>query len=602
MASNTSSTVNQSSPFGDKNISACTEPIEIPIQGEIPAWVHGVLYRVGLGTFNIRKNDGSLFHFHHPFDGLAMLHRFEIHGGENARVIYTSRHTATGVESRILQDDSTLVFFGPDPCKTIFGRIQSVFHQIRDHGQGVIERRMQTDAEGENINVAIAPNFPLPDDLEKEWGIDAGMALVVKTDANMIQLVDNVTLKPKKIFTYKTVDPAYGARFSAAHHQDDPETGEWVNFTLEIFPKPTWNVFSYAKSKTTGSVDVKRYQPICENLCLPINRFFSSQSLAASYTHAFAMTKNYIIIPNWSYYFTYRALSILWYGNGYESLYFDPNLPTLFHVLNRHSGLHVATYESDPAFAFHTANAWDENGTIWMDIATYPDSRIVDESFDFARMYKEGQVKPIVYVKTQEKNAKSEPVVSEVRRYKLSNVPDQPSHEHRRAEYQVIGLDLDLPRFDPRRKHQSYRYLYGTCRSKQMSTHKGSAGVILNGVQKMDLGPSPSLTNPATSTSNNDAPKGPIPNSEPNTLRFNPPATSCSEPIFIPNPLGTDEDDGVVLTMINEVRDDEKETCALMILNARDFSIMARAEIGPWHTKTVHGSFVDENGRAITVS
>ena len=42
-----SSTVDQSSPFGDKNISACTEPVEIPIQGEVPAWLHGVLYRVG---------------------------------------------------------------------------------------------------------------------------------------------------------------------------------------------------------------------------------------------------------------------------------------------------------------------------------------------------------------------------------------------------------------------------------------------------------------------------------------------------------------------------------------------------------------------------
>jgi len=149
-----------------------------------------------LGTFNVPKPDGTTFHFNHPFDGLAMLHRFEIHGGTNPRVTYTSRHTANGVKSRILRDDSTLVFFGPDPCKTIFGRLQSVYHQLVDFGRGEIERRMQTDAEGENINVAIAPNFPLGEDLEKEWGVNAGMALVVKTDANMMQLVDNETLEP----------------------------------------------------------------------------------------------------------------------------------------------------------------------------------------------------------------------------------------------------------------------------------------------------------------------------------------------------------------------------------------------------------------------
>jgi torulene dioxygenase len=553
---------------------------------------------LGLGTFNIRKNDGTIFHFNHPFDGLAMLHRFEIHGGQNARITYTSRHTANGVKSRILRDDSTLVFFGPDPCKTIFGRLQSVYHQLLDLGRGEIERRMETDAEGENINVTITPNFPLGEDLEKEWGVNAGMALVVKTDANMLQLIDNETLEPKKLFTYAVIDKEYKDRFAASHHQHDDESGEWFNFILEVFPKPTWRVFSYSTPKIPGPTKVKKFQPITENLSCPVNFILPTKSLKPSYTHSFALTKNYVIIPNWSYYFLYNTLSLLWYGNAYESLYFDRNRPTLFHVLSRESGLHVATYESDSAFAFHTANAWDEDGTIWMDIATYPDSGIIDASFEFARMYHEEYVKPASYRKTETKTGDENVCPSEIRRYKLSDIPKISSNTPRRAEYEVLGLDLDLPRFDPRRKNKPYRYLYGTCRNKNDSTHKNADGVIFNSVQKMDLGLPPTLSEQLIS----DVPVNKIYGSGPNTCRFDPLSASCSEPIFLPNPSGTDEDDGIVLTIINEIQNEDKEICALVVLNAKDMTEMARTEVGPWHTKTVHGSFVDQTGKAVRIS
>lgn len=550
----------------------------------------------------VPKPDGPTFHFNHPFDGLAMLHRFEIHGGDNPRVTYTSRHTANGVKSRIIRNDSTLVFFGPDPCKTIFGRIQSMYHQLRDFGRGEITRRMQTDPEGENINVTITPNFPLGEDLEKEWGVDAGMALVVKTDANMLQLVDNETLEPKKTFTYGAIDSEYSDRFAAAHHQYDAKTGEWFNFILELFPKPTWRVFSYATPMIPGSTQVKKFQPITQNLSRPIGYFLPTGPLKPSYTHSFAITDNYVIIPNWSYYFSYYSLAILWYGNAYDSLYFDPNLPVLFHVLNRATGLHVATYESDPAFAFHTANAWDENGTIYMDICTYPDTRIIDASFDFARMYDEQYVKPATYRQIGARASDTDVPIPELRRYKLSDVPSTPSNTPQRAVYEVLGVDIDLPRFDPRRHCKPYRYLYGTCRNRNESTHKNAGGVILSAVEKMDLGPPPTSAASTDEQVESSVPSNKKQGSGPNTRRFDPISASCSEPIFLPNPSGTEEDDGVVLTILNEIHGENQETCMLVVLDAKTMTEMARGEIGPWHAKTVHGSFVDQTGRGVSVS
>ena len=44
-------TLTETSPFGDKNLAACATPIDVQVNGRIPEWVHGVLYRVGKASF-----------------------------------------------------------------------------------------------------------------------------------------------------------------------------------------------------------------------------------------------------------------------------------------------------------------------------------------------------------------------------------------------------------------------------------------------------------------------------------------------------------------------------------------------------------------------
>ncbi|BFZ61322.1 hypothetical protein YB2330_002386 [Saitoella coloradoensis] len=616
----------ETSPFGDKNLEAVTTPIQVAVTGTIPAWVNGVLYRTGLGTFNIPKPDGTRFQFKHPFDGLSLLHRFEIHGttgtedghGEGAYVIYSSRHTAHGVKKRIIKNDSTLVFFGPDPCRTIFSRIQSIYHQFHDIGAGVSRHRMETDAEGENINVTITPNFPLPARLEDEWGVRRGMGLVVKTDANMLQVVDEESLEPRKVFTYEQLGgEGLGERFAAAHGEGDGGTGEYFNFTMTPFPRPTWQVFSI-RTNSEGEVVTRKFDPVSANLAHqpspPILGFFGNPrnllpppALKTSYIHSFWLTEHYVVLPLWSYYFTYSSLSVLYHGNAYEALHFDPKLPTLFQVLERQSGRHVATYEAESAFAFHTCNAWEEEDeetrerVVVLDGCVYPDAGIVDASFDFGRMYgsdrdvaggeeegvDQGKVRPALYTNSKRKIGRregDEDVPSpEVRRYRLVNVPYEGRAEHLECErdwrctYESLGWDLDLPRFDPRRKGKPYRYLYGTCRNIHIANHVGASGVILNGIQKLNL-------------DTRIAKKWMEPNS------------SCSEPVFIPRPGSEEEDDGVVLTMVNAVGEGGEERCELVVLDARRWEKIGSACLGGWHAKSVHGSFVDANGVGVSVT
>jgi torulene dioxygenase len=120
-----------------------------------------------------------------------MLHRFEVNGIENS-VSYCSRHTSNGVKRRIIQKDPTLLTFGPDPCKTIFGRMQSVFYHISRMNR--YEQDIEKDPEFDMVNVTITPNFPIGRTLEDKTGVLPGEAVVVKRDANTLQLVDSKTL------------------------------------------------------------------------------------------------------------------------------------------------------------------------------------------------------------------------------------------------------------------------------------------------------------------------------------------------------------------------------------------------------------------------
>lgn len=133
--------------------------------------------------------EDTMFHIQHPFDGLSLVHRFEFSGATNT-VKYNSRYTAKGVERRIIERDNTVLFFGPDPCKTVFDKISSVFNHIT--GLSSVRDRQDDDPSSEIINVAVSPNFPLPKG-ERFEGL-GNQGLIVKTDANMVQVLDDVTL------------------------------------------------------------------------------------------------------------------------------------------------------------------------------------------------------------------------------------------------------------------------------------------------------------------------------------------------------------------------------------------------------------------------
>jgi len=96
------------------------ESIQLKSSGEIPMWVNGSYFRNGPGTFSTSSK-----RFKHWFDGLAMIHRFDI---QNGKVEYASKYLDTNVKESIIDRDSMdFPEFATDPCYSIFQKLKSWF-------------------------------------------------------------------------------------------------------------------------------------------------------------------------------------------------------------------------------------------------------------------------------------------------------------------------------------------------------------------------------------------------------------------------------------------------------------------------------------------
>ncbi|KAI9306813.1 putative carotene oxygenase [Cunninghamella echinulata] len=608
------------SPFSFDNVPSIETPIKLSIQGYIPPWVQGIMYRSGSGKYNILLENGDTHHIGHSFDGLAMLHRFKIEGNQ---VEYSSRHTSQGVERRIRDNDPTLLTFGPDPCKTIFGCIQSVYHHISKFGSNAALQ--ENDPEFDMVNVTITPNFPLGESLEKELNIKRGHALVVKRDANTLQVVDQDTLVPLKMFTYAHVNNLIQGQLCASHHQFDEQKNEYVNFMVRLGPFPSFQPFIISPylpstNEKRNEKDKSTILPLPKTrLCEPIWRHLGAwqtmEPLKPSYIHSFSMTENYIIIPNFPYYYSFGGLSAIYYSCAYQTFYWDQTRHTLFHVIDRQTGRHVATYEADPCFSFHTINAWDQLETlpggkqervIYMDHCMYENTDIIDASFELGKKPNSSESSNVdyskvaparyVHIKKHTESKQDHAIApSQVRRYRLAQVPEtnnqDPSYrpyqwfsrqynQRRVATYTVLGYDVELPRINPSKNLKPYQYVWGVCESQYAPSY--ASGSVINGLIKLDLHHSYSGKN----ADKNSAAK-----------IWDTPGCSCSEPVFIPNPDASHEDDGVILSIVNQATQ-----CFLLILDAASMEELARATIGQFNAITIHGSFMNLQGKGIAVN
>jgi carotenoid cleavage dioxygenase-like enzyme len=252
-----------------------------------------------------------------------------------------------------------------------------------------------------------------------------------------------------------------------------------------------------------------------------------------SYVHAFSATERFIVFVEYPY--VVRPLDLLLRRKPFvENYRWKAQRATRFHVVDKDTGALAGRYETDAFFAFHHINAFEEGDSVVVDVCAYPDAKIVSDLL------------------LEHLLAPGAPTVTapEPRRYRLER-----GRGAARVE-SLGGLSLELPRIAPASAARAYRFAYGVANAPDGSD-------LFDRLTKLDV---------RTRTS----------------VAWTSPGAHVGEPIFVARPGSTDEDDGVVLSV---VLDATRTVSFLLVLDARTLAELARAEV-PHHIPFgFHGMF-----------
>jgi torulene dioxygenase len=367
--------------------------------------------------------------------------------------------------------------------------------------------------------------------------------LHAKTDSHMIKRIDPKTLEPQGIAIQETLHPDLKGPMSASHAKSDPNTGDIFNFNLEFGRKSTYRIFR--ASASTGKTEI-------------LATFFGKPA----YIHSLFLTENYVILCVWNSHFKWSGISLLYNKNMLDSIApFDPNSKATWYVIDRtHNRGLVATYESDPFFCFHSVNAWEEPSSTdssQTDIIT--ELSLFENTDVIHRFYYDNLLSSLSTPKSEYADQKRLSCLPMQAQFRLPCVSsNSQSAEPRDAERLFLAdkmISVELPTINPSYLTRRHRYTYG-CADRLKSS-------FMDGIAKFDN---------LTQTSIFWEQEGHTP----------------GEPIFVADPEGKEEDDGVLLTV---VLDGYVERSYLLVLRARDLSEMGRAEVPGPVAFGFHGAF-----------
>ncbi|QDG51609.1 carotenoid oxygenase family protein [Persicimonas caeni] len=293
----------------------------LPVDGEVPEWLSGRLVRNGPARFEVEDRS-----YRHWFDGLAMLHAFGIEGGKVSyanRFLHSDAFVRAGQEGRIALSE-----FATDPCRSIFGRIMSMFSpDLTDNA---------------SVNVTrLADRY------------------VAMTETPM-----PIEFDPDTLRTLGHIDYAGGVEADAttAHPHYERDSGRELNYALRFGRTSKYKIVATdpksLERELVGSLEVDR----------------------PAYMHSFGMTENYVVLSEWP--LVVNPLEMLASNKPFiENYRWKPERGTRFRVFRKHDGALVGDYHAEPRFGFHHVNAFEDNKHLVVDVITYPDATIIDELY-----------------------------------------------------------------------------------------------------------------------------------------------------------------------------------------------------------------------------
>ena len=520
------------------------EPITLKVKGDIPHYAAGVLYRTGPVGYKAKSKTGKEFAANHWFDGFSAIHRFQIdfpYETAPAHVSYRSRRTVDEYLEHVRETGKGegLTFASKrDPCESFFKKVMAVF--------------LPRGRDNKNVGVTLSINMPgggKADQVGKPSinGHTSGIqTLHAKSDHHMVKKIDPETLEPQGTALQESLHPDLKGPMSAAHAKSDPNTGDMFNFNLEFGKKSTYRIFR--SSASTGQTDI-----------LAIFHGIPA------YIHSLFLTENYVVLCVWNSHFTWAGTSLLYHQNMIQAIApFNSASKATWYVIDRtHDRGLVATYQSSALFSFHSINAWEEPSAVdpsQTDIIT--ELSLFENTDVIHRFYYDNLLSSLSTPGSDyagKKRLSCLPMQAQFRLPGISSTSTTP--EPREAERLFLAdkmISVELPTINPSYLTRRHRYTYGVSDRLKSS--------FMDGIAKFDN---------ITQTSVFWECEGHTP----------------GEPIFIADPEGKAEDDGVLLTV---VLDGYVERSYLLVLNAKDLMEIGRAEVPGPVAFGFHGAFKGE--------
>ena len=457
---------------GFRSLSAEVQLDSLPLEGEIPGWLSGHLFRTGPAKFEVEDQT-----FNHWFDGLAMLHRF---GFDAEGVSYANRFVESDAYTRARESgEISMGEFATDPCRGIFGRVMSMF----------------------------SPDFT-----------DNPCVNLTKLGERFVAMTETpmpIEFDPETLETVGHLDYTgnFDGGITTAHPHFDEGMNRELNYLVEYGRKSTYRIVATdpdtLERSVVGEAEVDR----------------------PSYMHSFGMSENYVIIA--FYPFVVNPIEMLTSDKPFiESFKWKPERETRLVVMRKSDGEIVDEFRAAPRFSFHHVNAFEKDDEILVDIAAYRDPSIIDDLY-------------------LERLRNAEPVqMPDFERFRLKDGED-------RAEIQLLSdARFELPRINYSRcSGQEYGCVWGCTQHVE--------GNFVDALVRIDV--------------------------ESGEYReWHESGCYPGEPVFAEKPNPEAEDDGVVLSVVFDAED---ETSFLLVLDAHDFTEIARARV-PHHIPfNFHGQY-----------
>lgn len=473
-----------------------------------------------------------------------------------------------------------------DPCLSLFQKIQSVFTPLLRSKPGLAPNAA-------NVSVSLSPNFPGLSrtgerrETEEPVPISRGKRHVAnlanKTDSAVMQMIDPETLEPIGLVRQRSLHPSLVGPLSAAHPCTDPDTGDVFNYNLELGPD-VWRVFTV--SAATGRTSV-----------------LATIKHTGAYVHSLFLTEHYVILCVWNSFFFAGGAPALWRRTLVDAFAeYDASRPAKWFVIDRRpggTGL-VASFDSEPFFAFHSINAYEEPGSggggdgrqgevdIVADIYVYENLDII-KRFYIENLLSDSPAAKAYFGDSGGKGSKSGTAENPaqrgaLRRFRLAGVPALPPLDNtkgghgKRPQTQpppaaavkkatvehrgTAGLGPELPSINAAFAGRRHRFVYGV-------TFTGLS-TFLDGLVKHDLRTG-------------------------ETVQWCRHGQTAGEPLFVADPAragGDDAEDAGVLLSV--VLDGTRGKSYLLVLDAKTMREVGRANVDGVVGFGFHGVHVPE--------